>query len=73
MVPQDYKFLEDVRKLNAQNQFSKWTPGQGGGSGSGQGFANLLRTGVMEAFGGRGVPLLNAVMGTTAFSPRVMG
>jgi hypothetical protein len=73
MVPDNYKFLDDVRTLNAQKQLNSWTPGQGGGSGSGQGFANLLRTGILEGLGGRGVPILNATLGTTLFSPKLMG
>ena len=37
-------FMDELQRLRAREAFEKWFPGQGGGSGSSQGFGNLLRT-----------------------------
>ena len=42
LVP-DARLLDRAENIRIQDQFSRFAPGQGGGSGSGQGAANLLR------------------------------
>lgn len=37
-------FIDDLNATRAREALEKWFPGQGGGSGSEQGFGNLLRT-----------------------------
>ena len=40
-------FMDDLNDVRAREALEKWFPGQGGGSGSEQGFGNLLRTGLI--------------------------
>lgn len=40
-------FMDQLQNLRAREAFEKWFPGQGGGSGSSQGFGNLLRTAII--------------------------
>lgn len=40
-------FMDELQDLRAREAFEKWFPGQGGGSGSSQGFGNLLRTAII--------------------------
>lgn len=39
-------FMDDLNDIRAREALEAWLPGQGGGSGSGQGFANLVRSGL---------------------------
>lgn len=68
-------FMNDLEKTRAREAFSQWFPGQGGGSGSGQGAATFLRALI-------GAPLSTTAFIThnplnllplTAFSPRLGG
>jgi len=42
-APSQYKFLEKTQRLLDRKAFEPWFPGRGGGSGSPQGAANILR------------------------------
>lgn len=39
-------FMDELNDIRAREALESWLPGQGGGSGSGQGFANLVRSGL---------------------------
>ena len=41
------EFMPELNKIRAREALEKWFPGQGGGSGSEQGFGNLLRAGII--------------------------
>ena len=69
------KFMDDLNEIRAQEAFNNLFPGQGGGSGSAQGFGNLLRTSIIggaptaAAITGNPVSLL----GLAAISPKIAG
>lgn len=69
------KFMDDLKRIRAQEAFNNLFPGQGGGSGSAQGFGNLLRTSIIggaptaAAITGNPVSLL----GLAAISPKMAG
>ena len=56
------KFYDELADITAREPFENLFPGIGGGSGSGQGIANLLRTVIVGKTGGISAPL---------FSPKV--
>lgn len=39
-------FMDELNDIRAREALESWLPGQGGGSGGGQGFANLVRSGL---------------------------
>lgn len=45
-------FMDELNDIRAREALEKWFPGQGGGSGSEQGFGNLLRTAIVGGSGG---------------------
>lgn len=68
-------FMEDLNNVRAREALEAYFPGQGGGSGSSQGFGNLLRTSVLG-----GVPTAAAIthnpallLGLGAVSPKFTG
>ena len=68
-------FMDELQKIRAREAFEKWFPGQGGGSGSSQGFGNLLRTALIG-----GAPTAAAIthnpaalLGLGAVSPKFTG
>jgi hypothetical protein len=68
-------FMDELQRLRAREAFEKWFPGQGGGSGSSQGFGNLLRTALIG-----GAPTAAAIthnpaalLGLGAVSPKFTG
>ena len=61
-------FMDELTDIRAREALEKWFPGQGGGSGSEQGFGNLLRTAIVGGSGGaaaigRNPVALSAVLG----------
>lgn len=69
------KFMDELENLRAREALEKWFPGQGGGSGSEQGFGNLLRTSIIG--GAPTAALLThnpaAVLGLGLVSPKITG
>lgn len=68
-------FMNDLEEIRAREALEKWFPGQGGGSGTGQGFGNLLRTAIIG-----GAPTtaaltgnLGALAGLALVSPKFTG
>lgn len=49
-------FMDELNDIRAREALEHWLPGQGGGSGSSQGFGNLLRTSILG-----GVPTAAAI------------
>lgn len=78
-LPDKLKFLDEARKINARNSFSKLTPGQGGGYGSDQGAMNQLKGKLLSVAGTGGAagvlsgsPILGGALAgaaASAFSP----
>ena len=74
-------FMDDLDAIRAREALERFTPGQGGGSGSSQGFQNLLRSGITTTTGGAIGGLLGGPMGTLGglftgaalVSPKIMG
>jgi hypothetical protein len=68
-------FMDDLQKLRAREAFEKWFPGQGGGSGSSQGFGNLLRTAIIGGTPTAAALTQNpvALLGLGAVSPKFAG
>ena len=77
----DVRFMEELNNLRARDALERFTPGQGGGSGSSQGYQNLLRSGITTTTGGAIGGLLGGPAGTlgglitgaAAVSPKFMG
>lgn len=69
------KFMDELENLRAREALEKWFPGQGGGSGSEQGFGNLLRNSIIG--GAPTAALLThnpaAVLGLGLVSPKITG
>lgn len=68
-------FMDELNDIRAREAFDSLFPGQGGGSGSAQGFGNLLRTAIIG-----GAPTAAAItgnpaslLGLAAISPRITG
>jgi hypothetical protein len=67
-------FMDELETVRAREALENLLPGQGGGSGSAQGFGNLLRTSIVGGapvasfFSGNPLPLL----GIGAISPKLM-
>lgn len=74
-------FMDDLEAIRARDALERFTPGQGGGSGSSQGYQNLLRSGVATTgsaavgglFGGPVGTLAGLGLGAAAVSPKIMG
>lgn len=74
-------FMDDLEAIRAREALERFTPGQGGGSGSSQGYQNLVRSGITTTTGGAIGGLLGGPMGTlgglitgaAAVSPKIMG
>lgn len=74
-------FMDDLEAIRAREALERFTPGQGGGSGSSQGYQNLLRSGITTTTGGAIGGLLGGPMGTlgglitgaATVSPKIMG
>lgn len=74
-------FMDDLEAIRAREALERFTPGQGGGSGSSQGYQNLLRSGVATTgsaavgglFGGPIGTLAGLGLGAAAVSPKIMG
>ena len=67
------EFMPELNKIRAREALEKLAPGQGGGSGSAQGFGNLLRTAIIG-----GTPTAAAItgnpaslLGLAAISPKI--
>ena len=65
--------MPELNKIRAREALEKLAPGQGGGSGSAQGFGNLLRTAIIG-----GTPTAAAItgnpaslLGLAAISPKI--
>jgi hypothetical protein len=67
-------FMEDLNNARAREALEKWFSGQGGGSGSEQGFANLLRTAIIGGSPTTAVLTHNplALTGLLTVSPKFM-
>lgn len=66
-------FMDELKDTRAREALEQWFPGQGGGSGSSQGFGNLLRTALI---GGSPIAALSthnpaALLGLVAVSPKI--
>lgn len=66
-------FMDELKDIRAREALERWFPGQGGGSGSSQGFGNLLRTALIG-----GAPTAAAIthnpaalLGLGAVSPKI--
>ncbi len=71
-------FVDDLENARAREAFEKLTPGQGGGSGSSQGYANLFRNALTTSIagsigGGWQGSLGGAMLGLLGSSPKIMG
>lgn len=68
-------FMDELQRLRAREAFEKWFPGQGGGSGSSQGFGNLLRTALIGGTPTAALLTRNplALAGLGAVSPKFAG
>ncbi len=74
-------FMDDLDAIRAREALERFTPGQGGGSGSSQGYQNLLRSGVATTGSAAVGGLLGGPMGTltglglgaATVSPKIMG
>ena len=68
-------FMDELNNIRAREALEKWFPGQGGGSGSEQGFGNLLRNSIIG--GAPTAALLThnpaAVLGLGLVSPKITG
>ena len=66
--------MDDLNDIRAREALEKLFPGQGGGSGSEQGFGNLLRTATMGAAGGTAAIAKKpwALSAVLAMSPKFM-
>lgn len=58
-------FMDDLQNIRAREALEEWLPGQGGGSGSAQGVANLVRGGLVGA--------TRNPLTLSLFSPKLMG
>ena len=67
-------FANDLKDIRAREALEKFFPGQGGGSGSSQGFGNLLRTALIGGSPTAAVLTGNpvALSGLLAVSPKIM-
>lgn len=67
-------FADDLKDIRAREALEKFFPGQGGGSGSSQGFGNLLRTALIGGSPTAAVLTGNpvALSGLLAVSPKLM-
>ena len=67
-------FMEDLNNARAREALENWFAGQGGGSGSAQGFANLLRTAIIGGSPTTAVLTHNplALTGLLTVSPKFM-
>ena len=67
-------FMDKLNDLRARDALEKWFPGQGGGSGSAQGFGNLLRTALIGGAPTAAVLTHNpaALAGLASVSPKFM-
>ena len=65
-------FMDDLNDIRAREALEKWFPGQGGGSGSEQGFGNLLRTAIIGGVPSAAFITHNpvALTGLAAVSPK---
>lgn len=79
LVEPQYKFLDEVNDLRARESLENIFPGQGGGYGSAQGVGNKVRGGLttlLAGLGGAGGGIPGAVvtplLGSLAFSPKIM-
>lgn len=61
-------FIDDLEKIRAREALEYGMPGQGGGSGSDQGFGNLVRTSIA----GAGAPITKG-LSILAVSPKIAG
>lgn len=67
-------FMDELNDIRAREALEKWFPGQGGGSGSEQGFGNLLRTAIVGGSGGAAAITKNpvALSAVLGISPKFM-
>ena len=67
-------FMDELNDVRAREALDKFFPGQGGGSGSSQGFGNLLRTALIGGSPTAAVLTHNpmALLGLGAVSPKLM-
>ncbi len=68
-------FMGELEDIRAREALEKWFPGQGGGSGSSEGFGNLLRTGIIGGAPTAAAITRNpsALAGLGLVSPKFMG
>ena len=68
-------FMDELENVKAREALESFFPGQGGGSGSSQGFGNLLRTSIIGGAPTAAIIAHNpaALAGLTAVSPKLMG
>ena len=68
-------FMDDLQSIRAREAFENWFPGQGGGSGSSQGFGNLLRTSIIGGTPTAALLTHNplTLAGLASVSPKLMG
>ena len=68
------KFADELKDIRAREALEKYFPGQGGGSGSSQGFGNLLRTALIGGSPTAAVVTGNpaALAGLALVSPKIM-
>ena len=68
------KFADELKDIRAREALEKYFPGQGGGSGSSQGFGNLLRTALIGGSPTAAVVTGNpaALAGLALVSPKLM-
>lgn len=59
LAPDTHKFWQDLLDAKARSNLDKVMPGRGGGSGSEQGYGNLVRAGLIKLTGGKLAPLFS--------------
>ena len=68
-------FMDDLLDIRARDALEQLYPGQGGGSGNGQGYANnVLRKLLLEGWTNNSqIPFIGSLAGLTIFSPKIVG
>lgn len=68
-------FMNDLENIRAREALENWFPGQGGGSGSQQGFGNLLRSSILGGVPTAAVITHNpaSLLGLGLISPKLTG
>ena len=69
-IDKNSPFLKQIQDQLSSEPFYKWSPGQGGGSGSAEGYKNILRGAGFTGLAGTHHPILAALLAASS-SPRM--